>query len=430
MTVWNIDSLYNITDLVTDGKHGDCQNENNSGYYFISSKDVYNNKINYEDSRQITEKDFRDTHRRTRLASGDIVLTNSGTIGRMALVKNNVETQRTTFQKSVAIIKPKHKIINNHFLYYYLQSTRKYLEELAGGTAQKNLLLGDMRKIKIPQPLLPIQRKIAAILSAYDDLIENNNRRIAILEKMAEELYREWFVRFRFPGHEEVKIVKGVPEGWEVKRIGDIVSDNNLETGKRPKGGAQEEGVPSIGAENVISIAKYNYSKEKYVNEDFFNNMKQGILKDKDILFYKDGAEIGRVSLFQDGFPHSKCCVNEHVFLIHTDNSNYQYYLYFYLSTPSLFEYVQIINKNAAQPGINKSELKSIPVIKPNSEVIEKFNTKVESLIKEIFYLSKMQHIFTRIRDRLLPRLMNGKIDVKNMDIQVPALMQEELVHG
>ena len=99
MTVWNIDSLYNITDLVTDGKHGDCQNENNSGYYFISSKDVYNNKINYEDSRQITEKDFRDTHRRTRLASGDIVLTNSGTIGRMALVKNNVETQRTTFQK-------------------------------------------------------------------------------------------------------------------------------------------------------------------------------------------------------------------------------------------------------------------------------------------------------------------------------------------
>jgi type I restriction enzyme S subunit len=94
------------------------------------------------------------------------------------------------------------------------------LEAISKGTTQDNLSLDKLRKIKFRIPLHPNQCKIAAVLSAYDDLIENNNRRIAILEKMAEELYREWFVRLRFPGHEKTKIIKGVPEGWEIVSAG------------------------------------------------------------------------------------------------------------------------------------------------------------------------------------------------------------------
>lgn len=99
------------------------------------------------------------------------------------------------------------------------------------GATMGSLNQGIISRINFPLPPLPIQRKIAGILSAYDELIENNNRRIAILEKMAEEIYREWFVRMRFPGNENVKVVKGVPEGWEVKKVGDI---GKVVTGKTP----------------------------------------------------------------------------------------------------------------------------------------------------------------------------------------------------
>jgi type I restriction enzyme S subunit len=106
------------------------------------------------------------------------------------------------------------------FVKYCFDVYKTTLEAISKGTTQDNLSLDKLRKIKFRIPLHPNQCKIAAVLSAYDDLIENNNRRIAILEKMAEELYREWFVRLRFPGHEKTKIIKGVPEGWEIVSAG------------------------------------------------------------------------------------------------------------------------------------------------------------------------------------------------------------------
>ena len=112
--------LQEITLNITDGKHGDCEGEDNSGYYFISCKDVHDGIIHYDGARQITEKDFIDTHRRTMLEPNDILVTNSGTIGRMALVKENDYTRRTTFQKSVAIVKPNQEMVRPAYLYYCL----------------------------------------------------------------------------------------------------------------------------------------------------------------------------------------------------------------------------------------------------------------------------------------------------------------------
>src|SRR4051812_21159799 len=106
MAEWKEYKLGDVCSLITDGKHGDCRNEENSGYFFISAKDVKDGKIYYENARQITKADFEETHRRTNLAADDVVITNSGTIGRMAIVKDTPETRRTTFQKSVAILKP------------------------------------------------------------------------------------------------------------------------------------------------------------------------------------------------------------------------------------------------------------------------------------------------------------------------------------
>jgi type I restriction enzyme, S subunit len=196
--------LEDICSQITDGKHGDCNNEEGSGYYFLSCKDVTNGKLNYENARQITKEDFIDTHRRTKLETNDLLITNSGTIGRMAIAPHDELTYRTTFQKSVAILKPIESKVSPRFLYYLLHADLKRLISFAGGTAQKNLLLRDLRAFEIKLIDFDLQQKIATILSAYDDLIENNTRRIAILEEMNQMIYREWFVKFRFPGHEKV----------------------------------------------------------------------------------------------------------------------------------------------------------------------------------------------------------------------------------
>jgi type I restriction enzyme S subunit len=222
MSKWPYDVLGNLCNLITDGKHGDCTNEEGSGYYFISAKDVNNGRINYDNARQITESDFQETHRRTDLKSGDILLTNSGTIGRLAIASDDDRTVRTTLQKSVAVLKPKTERMLSPFLYYALSSVTDQLVSTAGGAAQKNLLLGDLKRFQIVTPPLALQREIASILSIYDDLIENNRRRMALLEDAARQVYQEWFVRLRFPGYEHTRIVDGVPEGWEKKNFGEI----------------------------------------------------------------------------------------------------------------------------------------------------------------------------------------------------------------
>lgn len=232
---WSTFRLSELCENITDGKHGDCKDEPESGFFFLSAKDVVAGRLLYEGARQITEADFLETHRRTKLEPLDILITNSGTIGRMALAPFREKTIRTTFQKSVAIIKPQKRLVDPRFLYFLLMGRIDSLTDFAGGTAQKNLLLRDIRNFLVTIPNIVTQRRIAAVLSAYDDLIENNQRRIAILEQIARNLYREWFVYFRFPGHEDVEIVERdgvrVPEGWGVTPLQDF---GEIITGKTP----------------------------------------------------------------------------------------------------------------------------------------------------------------------------------------------------
>ena len=172
---WRAEKLEDICAQITDGKHGDCQDERNSGFYFLSCKDVSNGKLNYEGARQITKADFLDTHRRTKFEPSDVLITNSGTIGRMALAPNNELTHRTTFQKSVAILKPTASHVAPNFLYYALQSDIHRLIEFAGGTAQKNLLLRDLRgfEIRVP-PLIEGFNNLCLNLSAIQDVLKSH----------------------------------------------------------------------------------------------------------------------------------------------------------------------------------------------------------------------------------------------------------------
>ena len=313
------------------------------------------------------------------------------------------------------LIEPK-EAVDFDYLYYLLKYHQPQLQGLQGGAAIPHVNPRIINAIEVIFPSIDEQTAIAGILSDYDNLIENNQKQIKLLEEAAQRLYKEWFIDFRFPGHEDTPIVDGVPEGWKKCLLGDI--NCSLESGSRPKGGIDAslvDGVPSIGAENVIGLGCYNYSSEKLITKDFFSKMKRGKLCDKDILIYKDGAYIGRTSLFQDGFPHLEAAVNEHVFLLHAADEHIQYYLFFTLYQQEYYQKMQKLNKNAAQPGINSKAMMSLPVLLPTEDILDGFDSFATPLMHKIFNLAKQNRRLELARDRLLPKLMSGEIEVQEV---------------
>jgi len=254
------------------------------------------------------------------------------------------------------------------------------------------------------------------MLSAYDALIEVDLRRIRILDQIARALYREWFVEFRVPGHEAVRTVDSVvgriPEGWEATTLGAQLSA--LESGKRPKGGIvpTDDGVPSIGAENINGIGRHDFAHEKFVPREFFQQMRQGLVRDRDVALYKDGAYIGKSSYLRDGFPHVQCCVNEHVFLLRTHGKRLtQNGLYLWLQMPETVAAIRATNTNAAQPGINQSSVRTLPLVVPDPGTASTFDRLVEPMLAELITLAKRRENLGQTRDALLPRLLSGELN-------------------
>ncbi len=184
-------SLNDACVQITDGKHGDCESQDNSGYYFISVKDISNGCVAYNNARQITECDFIDAHKRTKLEAGDILFTNSGTLGRMCLVPSNDFTDKTTFQKSVAILKPDKEKISSTFLYLSLAYYKDKLIEFAHGSAQKNLLLSDMRNFEIKYPSQISIKEFDYLIQPIFTKIQQNNDEIVSLKILSKVLLAE-----------------------------------------------------------------------------------------------------------------------------------------------------------------------------------------------------------------------------------------------
>ena len=307
------------------------------------------------------------------------------------------------------------KNVCREFIYHLfsLKSMTYLIATIAyGGANQVNISPKTIENLKIKIPDLKTQEKISDILSSYDELIENNNRRIEILEKTAEEIYKEWFVRMRFPGHESTKFIKGIPEGWGVRKIGNIIT--KLESGKRQKSNNEEEKtVVSLGAGDIKGLGEYSNSNEYLIPYTFFKEMNKGVVEDKDIAIYKDGAYTGKTTMFRDQFPYSQIAVNEHVFLVQCKDYKLQNYLLFTLMQNSYFDLMQILSMTSAQPGLNQSKFKNIKIEVPTKNLIDEFHGISEIHLKEIFNLAKQNQNLIKQRDLLLPRLMNGTIEVK-----------------
>ena len=403
--------LKDITISITDGKHGDCKGQDNSGYYFVSCKDVFDGLIHYDNARQITEDDFLDSDKRTKLSPNDILVTNSGTIGRMALVKDVPETRRTTFQKSVAIVKPNTDKVLPIYLYYLLQSKVYDFVNSSNGAAQKNLLLSTMREFDLEiEDDIYTQHRIATILSRYDSLIENCQKQIKLLEEAAQRLYKEWFVDLHFPGHENVKIVDGLPEGWEKKTIDDVTC--KVTTGLNPR----KNFVLGKGSNYYVTIKNMADNTlflddrcDRVDNEALEKINKRSDLKIGDILFSGIGT-IGRVALVD--IPTNNWNVSESVFTLRVNDIVTKEFLYLMLLSPDMQNYCQSNAHGAAQKGIRMADLKAYSFNLPPFGVIQKFTSLVTPTIKKVSSIRNQIRLLTEARDRLLPRLMSGDIKV------------------
>ncbi|MEW6418672.1 MAG: restriction endonuclease subunit S [Nitrospirota bacterium] len=272
-------TVYTLEDVctkITDGSHHSPKSVP-KGLPMASVKDLTGFGINIDSCRHISEEEFSKLVKQNcKPEVGDVLIAKDGAsaLDTVCLIKRPINV---VLLSSVAILRPNPDKVLPSYLHFYLDAepTRTYMKNaFTTGAAMPRVILKDFKKIKVLLPSIELQNKIASILSAYDDLIENNLKRIKILEEMAQMIYREWFVNFRFPGHEKVKMVKSelgmIPEGWKIRKVGDILS--TLESGSRPKGGVDpnERGVPSIGAENILGLGQYDYSKEKYISKDFF----------------------------------------------------------------------------------------------------------------------------------------------------------------
>lgn len=367
------------------------------------------------------------------LNKGDIItpLTEqvSGLLGETARIpEDNLYIQ----SGDIGLIIPNERFLNKEFAYYLVSSSlvKKQLDVSSQQTKIRHTSPEKIKDCEVPLPDMDDQIKIGILLDNINLKIENNNKINAELEAMAKTIYDYWFLQFEFPNEEgkpykssggkmvwNEELKREIPEGWEVGYFKDVI--NELECGNRPKGGiidSIDDGIPSIGAENIISIGKYDFSSEKYIPQEYFNSLKKGIVKSNDVLIYKDGAGVGNVSMAKNNFPHEKCAVNSHVFIVRSkDNNLYQNYIYLTLEKDYIKKILVNLAMKAAQPGLNQSNIESIPIIIPTKNIIKEFNKSIDIVFNRIFLNANESKELASLRDFLLPLLMNGQISFKQL---------------
>ena len=391
---------------ICDGVHNTVIDTPNEHYYLLSAKNIKDGCILVSsDERTISLETLEKLRRRTKLSKDDVVITTVGTIGEVALIPdNNINYE---FQRSVGILKPDQKIINARFLKYVMQSSsmRTYLLNNATGAAQPCLFIGFLKKVKIEFPDISQQEKIASILSAYDDLIEKNNRKIAILQEIAEELYKEWFVRFRFPGYKTAKFKDGIPEGWNIKRLEEF---GTIETGKTPSTEVSEYYGPDIPFVKTPDMHEnmWTIETEEMLSTAGSNSQAKKLLPTNSIMVSCIGTG-GVVSI--NAVPsHTNQQINS---IILNDLNELEWLFFTCVSLkPTIVSYG---STGATMTNLSKGKFEKLKILYPGKLLVHKYHDKTKEIffnIRNLMYLNKNLKIQ---RDLLLPRLMSGKLEVK-----------------
>ena len=383
---WKRVPIEEIYSGLYDGPHA-TPKPADEGPIFLGIRNITEDgMLDLSDIRHISEEDFPRWIRRVVPCPGDIVFTYEATLNRYAIIPDGF---RGCLGRRIALIRPNPARVDFRFLFYYFFAEEWHAtiaRNMISGSTVDRIPLIEFPNFEVTIPPLPTQRKIAAILSTYDDLIENNTRRIAILEEMAQTLYREWFVHFRFPGHEQVAMVDSglgpIPEEWEVKQLGDVIElayGRGLRKSDRVSGS-----YPVYGSSGVIG-----YHEESLVEGP-------GIIVGRK-------GNVGTVFWSDDDFYPI-----DTVFYVQTDVC--LHYVYYNL------QHQNFISTDTAVPGLSRNQAYFLPFLIPDTEVAREFQGFIGPIFQQVRNLRSRSDYLRRTRDLLLPRLISGEVDVAGLD--------------
>lgn len=387
---WENKKLSDCCISIADGDHQPPPKAD-SGIPFVTIANISaTNQFDFSNTMFVPQEYYNRLDSKRKAQKDDILYSVVGSFGIPVYMR---ETIPFVFQRHIAILRPNESILPK-FLYYTMLSRDFYMmaDAAALGAAQRTISLTALRNMKIAVPLMDIQKKIADILSAYDDLIENNQKQIKLLEEAAQRLYKEWFVDLRFPGHETTPIVDGVPEGWHEGTIQDVVIYHDKK--RKPLSGMQRAEMQGeyryYGAASILD----------YVNDYLFDGTY--------LLLGEDGTVVT-----EDGFPvlqyvTGKFWVNNHAHVLTGQPGYPTEYLYMMFKSTKVKDVVT----GAAQPKISQARLSNKKIIVPSKQLVSAYCDITGPMFKDIINLEHQITVLKEARDRLLPKLISGEIEV------------------
>lgn len=407
MPDWQTVPIREVCEGIFDGPHA-TPAPSESGPIFLGIKNVTEDgHLDLSDIRHISEEEYPHWTRRVEPRAGDIVFSYEATLNRYARIPDGF---RGCLGRRMALIRPDESKASGSFLYYYF-----FGGEWRSAIAQNTLIGSTVDRIPIARfpefliniPPLPTQRKIAAILSAYDDLIENNLRRIKILEEMAQALYREWFVKFRFPGHEQARFVDSplgrIPEGWEVKRLADVC---DLTMGQSPR--SEYYNAEGIGLPFHQGVTDFG---DRYPTERLYCTVEGRVAEKGDILF-SVRAPVGRINI-----ATTKIVIGRGLSAIR-HRAGFQWFAYHLLKES--FREEDSMGGGTIFKSVTRSDMEGISFLSPELPPLQQYERLVEPMEIQIEDLTRKNSNLRRTRDLLLPKLVSGEVDVSELDIAVP----------
>lgn len=385
-----------IGDICTKVCSGGTPSSGNPSYYEGGSIPWLNtNEVNfcriYSTEKKITQLGYENSAAKYIDENSVIVAMYGVTAGKSAIAKIRLTTNQACCNLSID-----GKKADYEYVYYYLKLQSETLNKLANGGAQQNLNSKIIKDFKIPLPPLAIQHRIASILSAYDSQIENNQRRIKLLEQMVENLYKEWFVRFRFPGYENAEFEGGVPKGW-VSLVGDNKKPKGWTYGELNQLGTFIRGKNITAAEMIegqVPVISAGLEPAGYHN--------QANVCGPCLTISSSGANAGYLKYNLTDIWAADCS--------YYNNPDNIWFVY------SSLKYLQPVISNlqcgAAQPHVYPKDVNRLCVILPPKSLITEYNRQSSLIFKSIHNLKNQIFLLTTQRDLLLPRLMSGKLSI------------------
>lgn len=398
---WEKVKLGNVTDSCL-GKMLD-QNKNKGDYQpYLANVNVRWGEFDLED---LPLMKFEESEQeRYELKYGDLVICEGGEPGRCAIWKEQIPNMK--IQKALHRVRV-HDCLDYRYLFYWFLLAGKTgeLDQYFTGATIKHMPGQKLKEVVIDKPPLEIQHRIADILSAYDDLIENNQKQIKLLEEAAQRLYKEWFVNLRFPGHENTKIVDGMPERWNectVESFGTVI------TGKTPPTSNKEYytngKVPFVTIPDMHNVV-YPLKTEKRLTIEGAQTQKNKYIPPNSVMISCIGT-VGLVSIATE-----VCQTNQQINSIILNNEDDLYF--FYESMLRMKDLLDGLGSNGAtMTNVNKSKLEKLIIISPSKDIVKQYNDVCKPLFESALNLSRKNVYLKNMREALLPKLMSGEVEV------------------